>query len=194
MVIIGEPSWITLAFIFIFTSHLELTLWCLVRNQKYKPKESYSRLWNGLKIWLGVFSENKYIHLAYLILWGVWSLINLWAISSLSFHLFTVGCVGSGLTCSVARGIFVPWPGIKPVPPALEGLFFTTGPPGKFHTLSIHLRRTFPMLPCLYGHSYLNPIFTCVQWQQCIPILEMLKLKKIIHAEKLPIQLVLGKI
>ena len=30
-----------------------------------------------------------------------------------------------------ACGILVPWPGIKPAPPALEGDVLTTGPPGK---------------------------------------------------------------
>ena len=31
----------------------------------------------------------------------------------------------------VACGILAPWPGIEPVPPALEGEVLTTGPPGK---------------------------------------------------------------
>ena len=31
-----------------------------------------------------------------------------------------------------ARGVLVPWPGIKPTPPALEGEVLATGPPGKF--------------------------------------------------------------
>ena len=30
-----------------------------------------------------------------------------------------------------ACGIFTPWPGIEPAPPALEGEILTTGPPGK---------------------------------------------------------------
>ena len=30
-----------------------------------------------------------------------------------------------------AWGIIAPWPGIEPVPPALEGKVLTTGPPGK---------------------------------------------------------------
>ena len=30
-----------------------------------------------------------------------------------------------------ACGILAPWPGIKPVPPALEGEVLTTGPPRK---------------------------------------------------------------
>ena len=32
-----------------------------------------------------------------------------------------------------ACGILVPWPGIKPVSPALEGKVLTTGPQGKYH-------------------------------------------------------------
>ena len=35
------------------------------------------------------------------------------------------------LSCSAARGISVPQPGIEPKSPALEGGFFTTEPPGK---------------------------------------------------------------
>ena len=40
-----------------------------------------------------------------------------------------------GLTCPAACGILVPLPEIKPVSPALEGGFFTTGPPGKSQNL-----------------------------------------------------------
>ena len=36
-----------------------------------------------------------------------------------------------GLSCSAARGILVPQPGIEPKSPTLEGGFFTTEPPGK---------------------------------------------------------------
>ena len=36
-----------------------------------------------------------------------------------------------GLSCYTACGILVPRPGIEPVPPALQGTFITTGPPGK---------------------------------------------------------------
>ena len=47
-----------------------------------------------------------------------------------------VGRVGSvvvvhGLSCPTASGFLVPLPGIEPPSPALEGGFFTTGPPGK---------------------------------------------------------------
>ena len=35
------------------------------------------------------------------------------------------------LSCSAAWGILVPWPGIKPVCPVLQGGFLTIGPPGK---------------------------------------------------------------
>ena len=37
----------------------------------------------------------------------------------------------SGLICPMACGVLVPWPGIEPTFPALEGRFVTTGPPGK---------------------------------------------------------------
>ena len=38
------------------------------------------------------------------------------------------------LSCPAACGIIlVPRPGIEPTSPALEGGFFTTGPPGKSH-------------------------------------------------------------
>ena len=38
--------------------------------------------------------------------------------------------LGRGLSCPMACGILVPRTGIEPVSPALEGGFFTTGPPG----------------------------------------------------------------
>ena len=43
-----------------------------------------------------------------------------------------------GLNCPAACGILVPRPGIEPASPALEGGFFTTGPPGKSQA-SIHM-------------------------------------------------------
>ena len=42
-----------------------------------------------------------------------------------------------GLSCLVACGFSVAWPGIKPMSPALEGRFLTTGPPGKSSWLLI---------------------------------------------------------
>ena len=39
--------------------------------------------------------------------------------------------VTRGLSCLTAYGILVPWPGIKPVSPALYHGFLTTEPPGK---------------------------------------------------------------
>ena len=47
------------------------------------------------------------------------------------FRLPWVFIVARGLNCPIACGILVPQPGIKPVSPALEGRFLTTGPPGK---------------------------------------------------------------
>ena len=37
----------------------------------------------------------------------------------------------SGVSCPMAYGILVPWPGIEPVSPAWQGRFLTTGPPGR---------------------------------------------------------------
>ena len=39
--------------------------------------------------------------------------------------------VARRLSCPTACGILVPQPGIEPTSPALDGGFFTTGPPGK---------------------------------------------------------------
>ena len=51
-----------------------------------------------------------------------------------------------GLSCPAACGILVPQPGIKPASPALEGGFFTTGPPGK--SLFGFLKKKFTDLWC----------------------------------------------
>ena len=48
-----------------------------------------------------------------------------------------------GLHCSTTCGILVPWPGIKPASPALEGGFLTTRPPGKSQD-------TFFLLPWVF--------------------------------------------
>ena len=54
---------------------------------------------------------------------GTWDLL-LWLVG---FSLVAV----HELSCPVACGILVSWLGIKPIFPALEGRFSTTGPPGK---------------------------------------------------------------
>ena len=50
--------------------------------------------------------------------------LSLWPTDSLA--------AGCGVSCSVARGPLVPWPGIKTKSPASQGRFLTTGPPEKF--------------------------------------------------------------
>ena len=47
--------------------------------------------------------------------------------------------VAQGLSCSAACGILVPQPVIEPMSPAMEGGFFTTGPPGKSLCISFLL-------------------------------------------------------
>ena len=52
----------------------------------------------------------------------------------LSVFIEFVNNVASVYFCSFghkACGILVPWPGIEPAPPALEGQVLTTGPAGK---------------------------------------------------------------
>ena len=69
-----------------------------------------------------------------------------------------------GLSCPAACGILVPRPGMEPASPALEGGFFTTGPPGKSphrllndssycpHGLSPQLSKSTPS-PVSHPHS-----------------------------------------
>ena len=72
--------------------------------------------------------ENHLHQLGYVLFWLHWVLVVfhciildlvLWCMDSLIVVL--------RLSSSVACGILVPWPGIKPVSPALQGGFVTTG-------------------------------------------------------------------
>ena len=67
------------------------------------------------------------------------------------FLMATLGlpCGGWGLVAP--GGILVPWPGIKPMSPTLEGRFLTVGPPGKSFWLS-----SYPQNP-LEWHSSSRP-------------------------------------
>ena len=72
--------------------------------------------------------------------WWVFLIISL---NSYSFIFYFLGCAGfllwhvgskvaaHRLSYPTVCGIFVPQSGVKPEPPALEGRFLTTGPPGK---------------------------------------------------------------
>ena len=87
---------------------------------------------------------------------------------SLSLRRASSVIVACGLNCPVAYGILVPCPGIEPASPALEGGFFTTGPPGKSlyiyywaHYTSRSLdskpwRPPFFTLPCGLSHQILS--------------------------------------
>ena len=52
--------------------------------------------------------------------------------------------VAHGLSCPMACAILVPWPGIKPTFPALNGELLTTGPPGKSQTWLLLLLLELP--------------------------------------------------
>ena len=61
------------------------------------------------------------------------------AVLGLSCHMQALHCGAQaglvaiwGLSCPEACGVLVPWPGMEPMSPALEGGFLTTGPPVKF--------------------------------------------------------------
>ena len=47
----------------------------------------------------------------------------------------------------VVCGILIPRPGIKPMPPAVEGKALTTGPPGKSYCCYFSLENSFHLLP-----------------------------------------------
>ena len=59
--------------------------------------------------------------------WGIFC-CSTWAL-----QLWHIGSVIAALrlSSSTAYGILVPWPGIKPMSPVLQGRFLTTRPPGK---------------------------------------------------------------
>ena len=69
-------------------------------------------------------------------------------------------CAGSvvvacELSCPVACGFLVPWPGIEPTSPALEGGFLTTGPRGKSVIISFDGRSCFsPILGVCHSASH----------------------------------------
>ena len=60
------------------------------------------------------------------------------------------------LSCPEACGILVPRPRIEPASPALEGGFFTIGPPGKSQRWLVFVRL---IQPCICGRSHLAIIY-----------------------------------
>ena len=80
-----------------------------------------------------------------------------WALSLRHWSSVVGAC---GLSCPVACGILVPQPRIEPRSPALEGGFFTTGPPGKslFFVLFVFL-----IMAILMGVNwYLLVVLICI--------------------------------
>ena len=57
--------------------------------------------------------------------------VVLWRCGAQALEQVGSAAVVHGLSSSMACGILVPWWGNKPMSPALQGKFLTTGPPGK---------------------------------------------------------------
>ena len=84
---------------------------------------------------------------------------------------------GLRLHCSVACRILVPWIGIEPESPALQGGFLTTGPPGKFPEFLVKLgQHHFPngVDPETSAVSPLTPV--SVPWDTLWETLTLCKL------------------
>ena len=73
-----------------------------------------------------LFIKKIFIHLFSLAVLGL--SYGSWDLPCIIVDLFCVAC---RLSCPVACGILVPWPGIEPESPALQVTFLTAGPRGK---------------------------------------------------------------
>lgn len=84
---------------------------------------SFSFFLNGFQLFVSVLILNIYfwLHLSY----SMWDLL----LQLRDSLLQAAGLYGLG--CSVAGRVSAPQPGIKPTPAALQGGFFTIGPPRK---------------------------------------------------------------
>ena len=89
-----------------------------------------------------IFNQKRTKHLMknFSLIWlhQVWVVVT----RDLSWHMESMVLVRR-LSCSVACGVLVPWPGIEPAYAALQGGFLIPGPPGKsltkcFHFTQIH--------------------------------------------------------
>ena len=72
-----------------------------------------------------------------------------------------------GLSCSIACGVLVPWPGIKPMSPALEGGFLAAGPLEKSWTCTFPICMSLMITKKVFKKVFLtsrslkySPIFT----------------------------------
>ena len=78
--------------------------------------------------------------------------------------------VAYALSCSAACGILVPWLGIKPTSPALQGGFLTTGPPGSPGIVFL-----ISFLGLLIASVYMPSWLLCVDLVCCFVIQLLLK-------------------
>ena len=112
-----------------------------------KDREAWSAAVHEIaKRWIGLSNiVNTGVHvssfLKYLFIWLPWVLVAACGVFVVSCSIFCLWHTGFlvvvlGLHCSMACGIVVLWPGIKPISPALQSGFLTTRLPGKAHMSS----------------------------------------------------------
>ena len=80
---------------------------------------------------------------------------------ALSLRRVSSVVVAHGLSCPSPCGILVPQPGIKPTSPALEGWFYTTGPPGKSLTSLVLLTFNWN-----WAFPYITKVSNKSQWSK----------------------------
>ena len=69
------------------------------------------------------------------------------------------------LSCSMACGILVPWPGTEPMSPALPGRLLTTGPPGKSLNLSLFDKGSWRLQLWWWTHLFLLEVLLVFAWR-----------------------------
>ena len=108
----------------------------------------------------------KKLFIIYLAVSGLsYSTCGMW---DLSLRRVSFSLVAHELSRTVAYGILVPWSGVNPMSPELEGRFLTTGPLGKYSQTGILLRvKGYPInhFAKLISHSYSTlSIFIFIGW------------------------------
>ena len=109
------------------------------------PSKATFFFWCVLSIYLAALGHSCSKHDLHCVVWD----LLLWHTDCLVVAhgpQSTQGVVALRLSCSAACGILVPWSGIEPTSPALQGRFLTTGPPGTSHGGCFKYWHLFPLV------------------------------------------------